>query len=277
MRLFHHTVNVIVLLLPASVLLTPERAMSANVEAADRPFAYRELAGWMRVLAKPDSSIELSRMLRELDQRAPRSEPKLAAALLSAAEKVDHYFRKQQLRQLASKFDHSLKQVVQDLNEYAGSGPVSRVGPPVPIHATLAKGTVLALKRNDADLFDPVHVVGGGESSDVVFYTRGLSKVVRSAAKDDLNYAPETIPQPDSFFRTPIEYEAASPFEEVRTWSDKTGRFQVEAKLVAIGADQVRLRKADGREIEVPVHRLSLIDADYVRMRHDLAENLMPQ
>lgn len=72
----------------------------------------------------------------------------------------------------------------------------------------------------------------------------------------------------------PEEYIDASPFEEFRSWSDSSGRFQVQAKLVGIGEAQVRLVKNNGQEIVVERERLSLIDADYVRMRNDLAVNL---
>ncbi|MEM6799480.1 MAG: thioredoxin-like domain-containing protein [Planctomycetota bacterium] len=52
---------------------------------------------------------------------------------------------------------------------------------------------------------------------------------------------------------------------ETRTWKDASGRFEIEAEAVGVEGGRVRLRKADGKEITVPLERLSQEDRDYVR------------
>jgi len=54
---------------------------------------------------------------------------------------------------------------------------------------------------------------------------------------------------------------------EIRTWTDATGTYHVEAEYVSIDGVNVTLRTADGRTIQVPVHTLS--DSD----RKHLASN----
>jgi len=54
----------------------------------------------------------------------------------------------------------------------------------------------------------------------------------------------------------------------VRTWSDSTGRYQIEAALVDYADGKVRLRKTDGQVIAVAVSKLSRADQRYVR--HEL-------
>ena len=52
----------------------------------------------------------------------------------------------------------------------------------------------------------------------------------------------------------------------LRTWTDDTGRYRVEATFVAaLGEDTVRLLNADGRYVRVEFHRLSVLDQQYVR------------
>ena len=64
-----------------------------------------------------------------------------------------------------------------------------------------------------------------------------------------------------------VEDAVAEPFElTMRTWTDNTGEFQTEARLVEILTDSVRLFKANGRYSNVPMHRLSSADLDYVQM-----------
>ena len=47
---------------------------------------------------------------------------------------------------------------------------------------------------------------------------------------------------------------------ETRTWTDRTGKFRVEAEFVAEEEGTVTLRKEDGEEIEVPLDKLSAAD-----------------
>jgi hypothetical protein len=56
--------------------------------------------------------------------------------------------------------------------------------------------------------------------------------------------------------------EAAEEEEapEVRTWTDDTGKHTVQASFVALETDQVTLQKADGKEITLPLARLSKND-----------------
>jgi hypothetical protein len=69
---------------------------------------------------------------------------------------------------------------------------------------------------------------------------------------------------------------AVEAAETVRTWSDRTGQFQVEALLVDQNKEQVQLRKADGRVITVPISQLSLADQEYLRQREKPAAAVNP-
>lgn len=47
---------------------------------------------------------------------------------------------------------------------------------------------------------------------------------------------------------------------ETRTWTDRTGKFRIEAEFVGVEDGAVTLRKEDGEEIEVPLDKLSAAD-----------------
>lgn len=53
--------------------------------------------------------------------------------------------------------------------------------------------------------------------------------------------------------------------EPLREWSDTTGTFQIDATFVSYDDGQVKLRRFDGKVIEVDISRLSRKDRDYVR------------
>lgn len=56
-------------------------------------------------------------------------------------------------------------------------------------------------------------------------------------------------------------------FAEVRTWSSAGGKFQVEAEMVSIQDDKVLLRSTDGKELSVPLNKLSEADREFVKAR----------
>jgi len=64
--------------------------------------------------------------------------------------------------------------------------------------------------------------------------------------------------------------QEASPGEtasELRTWTDSSGKFSVKASLVSATAEQVRLRTAAGKFLNVPIAKLSSADQEYLASR----------
>jgi hypothetical protein len=61
---------------------------------------------------------------------------------------------------------------------------------------------------------------------------------------------PEPEPEPETTFRT---------------WTDSTGEHKVEAEFVSATMGQVKLRKADGSEVVLPMERLSEADQEWLR------------
>ena len=58
---------------------------------------------------------------------------------------------------------------------------------------------------------------------------------------------------------------AIGSMTESRTWSDKSGKFSIDAKFVKKDGDKVVLRKANGKTIPVPMSRLSADDIKYLK------------
>lgn len=58
-----------------------------------------------------------------------------------------------------------------------------------------------------------------------------------------------------------------------RNWSDSTGTFTVEAEFLGLDGDTVRLRRTDGKELKVPMDRLSKEDQEAAR---ELAKSPAP-
>ena len=51
---------------------------------------------------------------------------------------------------------------------------------------------------------------------------------------------------------------------ELRVWKSQSGDYEVSAKLVSSGAESVKLRTEEGREIEIELAKLSAADQEFV-------------
>lgn len=67
---------------------------------------------------------------------------------------------------------------------------------------------------------------------------------------------------------------AALAWAESRSWTDSTGQFNIEAEFVEYAKGDVKLKKADGETITVPMNKLSKADQTWIRtlLRERLAE-----
>jgi hypothetical protein len=59
--------------------------------------------------------------------------------------------------------------------------------------------------------------------------------------------------------------------EELRTWTDATGKFKIQAKLDSIADGKAILIRADGEKIAIPVQKLGKADQAYLEKQN--AEN----
>jgi hypothetical protein len=62
--------------------------------------------------------------------------------------------------------------------------------------------------------------------------------------------------------------------DDIRTWTDATGKFKVEASFVEIVEDKVKLKRADGREHLVPLAQLSVADKTFLQSHGITAKKL---
>jgi hypothetical protein len=61
-----------------------------------------------------------------------------------------------------------------------------------------------------------------------------------------------------------IDRAAAEPAQALRTWTDDTGKFKVEAEFVSLVGDAVKLKRKDGLILTVPLDKLSRKDREFL-------------
>lgn len=95
-------------------------------------------------------------------------------------------------------------------------------------------------------------------------------------ARRNLQLAPPEVDQPAraSKVATAGSSTTSSPIEvksEMRSWTDKTGRFKIEATFVGEENGAVKLLRKDGKQATIPLNKLS--DSDQAYIRKTLDEN----
>lgn len=275
---------------PVSISLVreTEQERAAKIAAAKeatlkrtRPFTDAERKQWLQALAPGSSVAEAHRAMSELNSRNQRQDPELAQALLKRAEISDNnlkYF----YYSAAARYDESIKQMAEDRRDYSrGIGTVKRTGGPVATASRLVVGQLLAKSRERFSGYEAVVVKEVHERNEVSVQSVGGHGRVERVNVSLLRYPPDTVQQPVNTRPVPRTRRAApkpkvvvnepegmeeadSEFEmdAIRTWTDKTGKFKIEASFLAIKDDKLRLKSADNKTIEVPLAALSEKDAD---------------
>ena len=71
---------------------------------------------------------------------------------------------------------------------------------------------------------------------------------------------------------TPPDDEDDDSSSDFRTWTDKSGKFQIRAKYAGMDGDKVKLEKRDGTILRIPLSRLSEADQRFIKETEEKAE-----
>jgi len=133
---------------------------------------------------------------------------------------------------------------------------------------TMTEGIVSQSSRriDDRDYIQTSAAVNPGSSGGPLFDSRGLvvGLVVMKANIDDVGFA---IPAIDltRFLMRATKHDGKS-LDLLRTWYDVTGRHRTKAALIDSSKTHVRLKKSSGRELEVPLDKLSDGDRKFLEL-----------
>jgi hypothetical protein len=163
-----------------------------------------------------------------------------------------------------------------DLNKaYQGPAFVQASNLPVAADTTLFVGQILI--GHDTGAWYPAEIVALHADGTVDVTFRGWGNRKSTLPRSRLQLAPPEVLQPN--LKTEqvaaagkpapaTENPFATPDEKAsRTWTDVSGRFTIEGKYLGKTGDSVRLLRADGKELTVPLAKLSAADQKFVAAR----------
>jgi len=211
---------------------------------------------------------KLESTLKMLAGKKERLDEEIARAI-EPLLKHSHSSVQKNAKSALSKFSPEFKRI-NDLNRAYSHHrhTLSDLGPPVMDGTPLPPGLIVAARwHNRWCAAKVVQVLDSGQVE--IQFQEWPWKDKRSRA--DIRLAPPEVEQPDvdpSLLPTaasPGAATAGAAGGAYRTWTDNTGTFAIEAKYVGEEGENVRLvRKTDGKEVKVPLARLSEADRKFV-------------
>jgi hypothetical protein len=134
-------------------------------------------------------------------------------------------------------------------------------GPPVMDDTPLPPGLIIAAQWHGKwHAAKVIQVLGDGQVE--IQFQKWPWKDKRSRA--DIRLAPPEVDQPDVDRGQLPKPPSTVTGTGYRTWTDDSGTFTVEAKYAGNEGENVRLLRKDGKEIKVPLARLSEADRKFV-------------
>jgi len=256
---------------PEELARAAAEARAKAEEKARKEAAIPLTAAQKKSLIKDIKSGEHFKVKHALEKIAAKNvtddDPELVAAIVPATKDDSVFIRRAAqaaLRKWAPHLERKAK-----LNEaFMGPQKVEPSDKPVTASTPLPVGLILCAR--DFSGWHPVEVREVLPNGKVKVSFRGWGLRQGTFARADLRLAPDEVDQPAlaTVPATPAPAVSAAPTSApwaYRIWTDATGKVRVEAQYMALVEGTVQLRRKDGREIKVPLARLSNEDQEEVK------------
>ncbi|WP_186775978.1 SHD1 domain-containing protein [Rubripirellula reticaptiva] len=225
---------------------------------------------------------QLVQTLNELAQKNLQNpDPKIVAAIEKRLNDPN--------RAVASSADRAMKawspvyEETVKLNQayHDRSSPVDSTGLRVQSTRQLFGGQIIQA-QNHGSFWYPAEVMELLPRNRVLAKMRGGSREEIVLDLTKIQLAPDLVDQParpSRSSRSPSSRSTPSPFEpetdtesEDHPWTDVTGKHKIEAEFIEISGDSVKLKRVDGKEIIVPLEKLSQSDQQRAKALQDAIE-----
>ncbi|MCA9123032.1 MAG: hypothetical protein H6822_01420 [Planctomycetaceae bacterium] len=232
-----------------------EMAVAKAKEAAEAPLTANERSEALAALRSGDSD-KVLKSLERLGKKSPKeADPEVAATIQPLLNDPSKKIQEVASKTLA-KWSPEYKLKYELNKAYDSHMPVKATGRTVTESTPLYVGQLVAAKLY-ASWF-AAEILELRPDGKVLVRKRGFAPREHTLSRQDIQLAPDELDQPQK--PTPL----ASTTPVLRTWSDATGKFKVEATFVKVADGKVTIRRTGGREVEVPIAKLSAEDQRFI-------------
>ena len=210
--------------------------------------------------------------LDKLASKTPQEpDPKIVEAILSKVEDSNLNIKHAAWPAL-KKWAPEVARKIELNQKYADHWPAASTERPVTETTPLVVGQII--QARDYAGWHPAEIKQLLPDGKVKLVYRGRGGGwAKDYSRSDIQLAPDEVDQPNLDAQTLAQLRAASGSSTAsadntpawRTWTDSTGTFSVEAQFLGMSEGKVQLRRKDGREVLVPLERLSQSDQQEVQ------------
>jgi hypothetical protein len=252
---------------------TRAKAAAEAKAKAEAPLTSAQKRDALGVLASGDSG-RITKTLSELAAKAPQDpDPEVAAAIEKLLVSKDKAVADGANAALL-KWSPAYQRRKSLAKAYEGPGPIDSTGLVVESITPLYVGQLVQAQREHRGTFwfaaQVQELLPDGKVK-LGFLTWGKVQDSEVVTRRNIQLAPPELEQPVKPSGAAAAMATPAPVA-MRTWSDVSGRFQIEAAFVSVVDGKVNLRRADGRVLAVPLEKLSAADQAYVQQQQQ-AEN----
>jgi hypothetical protein len=140
---------------------------------------------------------------------------------------------------------------------YSGASPIDSSGLTVTASTPLYPGQVVQARYSPSFWF-AAEVLEALADGQVMVRLRGGSRRDMSLPRSQIQLAPAEVDQPN-------QPASLADTDKPRTWTDSTGKHKIEALFLGIENNAVKLHRTDGKELSVPLDRLSKADQELAK------------
>ncbi|GAA5506964.1 hypothetical protein Rcae01_02417 [Novipirellula caenicola] len=238
-----------------------ERAMAAAKAKAEAeaPLTEAQKADALASLASNDAARQIQTLGELAKKNLSDPDPQIVAAMRPLVDSDDDKLRKA-AHSAMLRWDAEYKRIASLKSAYDRSGVVDDTKREVNLLTTLYVGQIVQVNEH-GPFWKPATIEEILTDGQVRVELRGGGNRKITVARRKIQLAPEDLPQPNK----PAATAAATLATQSRTWSDASGRFKVDAILLRVEGASVVLKRADNREVTVPIVSLSEADKDFLR------------
>ncbi len=248
------------------------RKMAEEKARAEAPLTKEQKLRALSLLQSTESQ-DLTSILTELEKKSPlESDADIVRAIqphISSSDKAIAELARKALSKWSPEFKrkHALQKA------YEGPSPVDSTEKYVESTTRLQVGQIVQVQENGGFWF-PARISRLLPDNKVQVQYMQWGKPGRDATvgRRNIQLAPDELEQPDLVMET---QPAIDPNHKpvMRTWTDNTGKYKIEAAFSKMTSSHVSLVRADGKTVEIAIDKLSPADQAFARQLHEDAEN----
>jgi len=237
-----------------------ERAMAAAKAKAEAeaPLTDAQKNDALASLASNDATRQIQTLGELAKKNLQSPDQDIVAAMKPLVDSDNDKLRKAAHSALL-RWDAEYKRIASLKSAYDRGGVVDNSKREVNLLTTLYVGQIVQVNEH-GPFWKPATIEDIQTDGQVSVKLRGGGSRKITVARSKIQLAPEDLPQPNK-----PATAAALPSSQSRTWSDASGRFKVDAVLLRVEGASVVLKRADKREVTVPIVSLSEADKDFLR------------